>query len=424
MLRKPLFWSVAIVFPLPLVLTYDAVSTAPDVLKFYIFLGLVAYAWWLLSILLSVRPSWLDRFVGLPAIYGLHGMLGALAIVAAYVHGDFGYASNSLARDLGDWAFYGALGVLCYSAFFMSGWLVDRSRLLLRTKQLLEVVFRRRLSVWIHRVSLVLVAMIWLHTHLLVRVNQYFGFMMLFDLYTVTVLGIYVWKKWIAPDTYLTGTVISNDARGESTRRVSLRLDTRAAALRPGDFFFLRFEGSSAVSGEWHPFSVTDDNRETLTFTIRQHGDFTRRLDRVGAGSSVRLEGPFGRFESIIQNHDREAPLVFVGMGAGVAPLLSLAAAHHTTRNIHLLWAVRSAEDAYYRDVLEEYEAASGGRLKVTTNVGRFRREDLAGALSAEAVAKGAFFIVGPNPAVLANQRLLWRMGVSARRIHQERLTM
>ncbi|MFI6693050.1 FAD-binding oxidoreductase [Streptomyces sp. NPDC050433] len=425
MLRKLLFWSFAVVFPLPLVFTYDFVATTvPPSLKFYIFLGLIAYAWWLLSIALSTRPSWLDRFVGLPSIYGLHGMLGVLAIGMAYVHREYSYSPTPLARNLGDWAFYGFLGVLCFSVFFLSGWLVDRSRLLLRAKGLLEIVFRHQLVVWIHRINLVIVAMIWLHAHLLVRTNQYFSFMVLFDLYTVTVLSVYAWKKLIASDTYLTGTVISNDALGGSTRRVSVDLDSKTATLRPGDFFFLRFEGSSAVSREWHPFSVTDDNQETLTFTIRQHGDFTRRLDNVEVGTRMRLEGPFGRFESIVQNRDREAPLVLVGMGAGVSPLLSLAAAHHTDREIHLLWAVRSPEDAYFHDVLKEYEAAPGSRLHATVSVGRFRREDLAGILSAEAVAKGNFFIVGPNLAVLANQRLLRRIGVSARRIHQERLTM
>ncbi|WP_326758976.1 FAD-binding oxidoreductase [Streptomyces phaeochromogenes] len=424
MLRKLLFWSLAVLFPFPLVQTYDSLADDPPQLKFYIFLGLIAYTWWLLSIALSVRPSWLHRFVGLPAIYGLHGMLGVLAVVAAYVHREFSYSPSGLARDLGDWSFYTALAVLCFSVFFMSGWLVDRSILLLRAKGILEKVVRHQLSVWVHRLNLAVVAMIWLHVHLLVRVNQYFAFMVLFDLYTVTALSAYAWKKWIAPDTYLMGTVVSNEARGGSTRRVSLGLDSKSATLQPGDFFFLRFEGAAAVSREWHPFSVTDADQKTLTFTIRQHGDFTRRLEGVEVGARVRLEGPFGRFDSIIQDRDSEAPLVFVGMGAGVAPLLSLAAAHHTTRRIHLLWAVRRPEDAYYRDVLEEYQAASGDRLQVTINVGRFRREDLVGTLSREAVKKGAFFIVGPNNAVVANQRLLRRIGVSSRRIHQERLTM
>ncbi|MEV7889643.1 hypothetical protein ACWD3I_43960 [Streptomyces sp. NPDC002817] len=60
---------------------------------------------------------------------------------------------------------------------------------------------------WIHRINLVVVAMTWLHAHLLVRVNQYFAFMVLFDLRTVTALSSYAWKKWIAPDTYSTGGV-------------------------------------------------------------------------------------------------------------------------------------------------------------------------------------------------------------------------
>jgi predicted ferric reductase len=419
-----LFWAVAVVFPLPLVLTYDTLAREPEQLRFYVILGMIAYAWWLLAILLSVRPPWLERLVGLPAVYGLHGMLGVLALVLAYVHRDNSYSGVQLAILLGDWSFYAAVFVLCFSVFFLSGWLVDRVRLLLSAKQLLEKVFRHQLSVWVHRLNLVIVAMIWLHAHLLVRVNQYFAFMMLFDIYTVAVIGIYAWKKWIAPDTYLTGIVVGNEARGVSSRRLSVELDRPSQRIRPGDFFFLRFEGTPAVGREWHPFSVTDDDQKTLSFTIRQHGDFTGRLTGVAPGTRVRLEGPFGRFDAIVRKQNADAPLVFLGMGAGVAPLLSLAAAHHTTRPIHLLWAVRDQQDAYYRDVLARYQESSGGRLRVTTQVGRFRRADLAALLPASTVSDGAFFIVGPNPAVLANQRLLRRIGVSPRRIHQERLTM
>jgi ferredoxin-NADP reductase len=60
--------------------------------------------------------------------------------------------------------------------------------------------------------------------------------------------------------------------------------------------------------------------------------------------------------------------------------------------------------------------------MQVTTSVGRFQRADLERELSDEALRSGAFFIVGSSPAVLANQRLLRRMGVARRRIHQERL--
>ncbi|MGW2650292.1 ferric reductase [Streptomyces sp. NPDC001393] len=398
-------------------------STDVPSMRLYITWGLIAYSWWLLAILLSVRPAWLGRGVGLPSVYALHGMLGVFALVPAYLHKENTFAPDDLSRLLGDWGFYTALAVLCYSVVFLSGWLTDRSRLALKVKSRLETVFRRRLSVWIHRLNLVVVLMIWLHVHLIGRVNQHFAFMALFDLYTVAVLGIYVWKKWVAPDSFLTGAVQENVALNGSTRRIAIALDRTATTSRPGDFYFLSFEDTS-LGREWHPFSATDERRDVLTFTIRQTGDYTRKIGTAVPDTRVRLEGPFGRFDSIVNRRTDDAPLVLVGMGAGIAPLLSLAAEYLTDRRIHLLWSVRHADDAYYGALLGEYERRSGGRLTVTTQVGRFHRDQLRALLPKDEVTRGDFFVVGPNPAVLATQRTLRRIGVSRSRIHHERLTM
>lgn len=422
-LRIVALWAAAVAFPLPLMLVYEAVATEPLNLMQLVQFALIAYSWWLLAILLSVRPRWLDRLVGLPQVYRLHGVLGLGALVLAFIHHQNSYTSNGLAHTLGDWGLYLSIATLCLAVFFLSGWLVDRSRPLLRARRFLErVVFRHQLSMWLHRLNLVVVGLIWLHVHVLTRMNQYAGFMILFDLYTVTVLAVYAWKKWVAPNSHLQGTVVGNEVRGGSTRRVSIELDRPDPAVGPGDFFFLSLEGTAVVGRERHPFSVTDDDQKTLTFTIRQHGDWTNRLGDVALGTRARLEGPFGRFDAAVAAHDPNAPLVMLGMGAGVAPLLSLAAAHHADRRIHLLWSVRTPADLYYRDLLSQYEAASGGKMRVTTSVGRFRRDDLEQELTDEALRTGAFFIVGSSPAVLANQRLLRRMGVAGRHIHQERL--
>lgn len=422
-LRIIALWATAVLFPLPLMLVYDGIATEPVNLKQLVLFAVIAYCWWLLAILLSVRPRWLDRLVGLPAVYRLHGVLGLGALVLAYIHDQNSYTSNGLAHTLGDWGLYLSIATLCLAVFFLSGWLVDRSRWLLAARRFLErVLFRHQVSIWLHRINLVVVALIWLHVHVLTRMNQYAVFMILFDLYTVAVLSIYAWKKWVAPDTRPAGVVTGNEARGESTRRISIRLDRPDTAVRPGDFFFVSFQDAATVGRERHPFSVTDDDQGTLTFTIRQHGDYTRRLDAVSAGTRARLEGPFGRFDAHVAAADPDAPLILLGMGAGVAPLLSLAAAHHADRRIHLLWSVRTPQDLYYREVLDGYQAASGGKMQVTTSVGRFRRDDLERILTDEDRRAGAFFIVGSSPAVLANQRLLRRLGVARRRIHQERL--
>jgi predicted ferric reductase len=423
-LRRLAFWSLAVVFPMPLVLTYNAVTPEPMALRIDIFFGLTAYSWWLLSIALSTRPLWLDRLVGLPAIYGLHGMLGILAIGAAYLHHEDAFASHTVARNLGNVAFWAALAVLLYSIFFLSGWFGDRSGAFLKAKRSSEKVIAHQLSVWVHRLNLVIVLMIFLHAQLLARVNQHLSLMLLLDLYTLVAFSLYAWKKWIAPATYLVGNVTSNEPRGVGTRVLRVDLDEQATKARPGDSVFLRFEGSPAVGREWHPFSLSDARSDTLTFTISQHGDFTRELTDVTAGTRVRLDGPYGRFDAIARGLDHDVPLVLLGMGAGVAPLLSLTAAHHLDRPLELLWAVRSPEHAVYEDEIDAYERAPGSWLKATIKVGRFTKADLTQTISEEARANGSFFIVGPSPAVLATQRLLRRAGIPRGRIHHERLTL
>lgn len=421
--RKLLFWGIALAFPLPLVWVLNA--QLPDVLnvRFFISLGAIAYCWWLLSVLLSVRPRWLDRYVGLPQIYALHGMLGVFAIAAAYVHQENTFAASSTARGLGEWGFYIALGTLIYSVLFLSGWLTDRSVLVARIKRFFEWVLPHQVSVWLHRLNLVAIVLVWLHVHFIVRLSELAVFMIVFDVYIVVVLGIYLWKKVIAPEGFATGVVTENQELNGSTRRVAVALDEQSAHARAGDFFFVRVEGSGATR-EWHPFSVTTNDQDTLTFTIRQVGDYTRTIDRVPEGARVRLEGPFGRFDSIVRATPPGAPLILVGMGAGVAPLLSLASAYSLTRPVHLLWSVHSVDDEYYADRIEQLRDASQGLLTSTTQVGRFTQDGLRSTLASEQIRGGVFFVVGPNQAVLSVQRKLRRIGVPARRVHHERMTL
>jgi predicted ferric reductase len=423
LVRPFLMWLLVVIFPAPLLVVMNAQMTDAPEMKLYISLGTVAYSWWLLAILLSTRPTWLDRQVGLPQIYALHGLLGVFAIGAAYLHRDNTFAAGVLARDLGEWAFWGAFVVLCYSVIFLSGWITDRSAVLAGIKRWLEIVFRHQFSVWIHRLNLVAVVLVFVHVHVIDRVSQHFWFMALFDLYTVGVLTVWVWRKWGAPDGYLTGTVQSNTALNQTTRKLTVALDRPADSARPGDFYFLCFEQSS-LGREWHPFSATDANREILTFTIRQTGDFTRNLGAAPTGTRVRLEGPFGRFDQILQTHHEASPVVLIGMGAGVAPLLGLIAANARQRRIHLLWSVRSAGDNFYSELLKDYRHESDGKLQITTQIGRFHHDQLDGLLTTEQIQDAAFFVVGPNPAVLATERVLRRIGVSRHRVHQERLTM
>lgn len=420
---KLALWSATVLFPLPLVLLLNAELDDAFEMKFFISLGLIAYSWWLLGILLSVRPAWLDRIVGLPSIYALHGTLALFAIVPAFLHRENTFIPTPLPAILGDWAFYIMLIVVLHAILFLSGWLTDRSRLALKLKNMVEVVFRHQLTLWMHRLTIIIVIMIWLHVHLIERTNELFTFMTVFDFYTLGVLGIFAWKKCFAHDSYLTGTVTTNHALTPSAQQVSIDLDAPSGDSQPGDFYFLRFDDPT-LGRERHPFSATDASQDQLTFTVRGTGDYTRRMGDLQTLTRVSLEGPYGRFDADVRDLDTDTPLVFIGMGAGVAPLLSLTDAYLGQRPIHLLWSVRNADDAFYSDRIRSYQDAGGGLFDATIQVGRFRLPQLQALLTDDQIQRGHFFVVGPNPAVLGMRRTLRQLRVPARRIVDERLTL
>lgn len=71
-----LVWGVVLfVLPLPLIQTLAAGLPsiyASEALAVQV--GSIAYVWFLTSIYLATRPHWLDRLIGLPSIYMVHGI--------------------------------------------------------------------------------------------------------------------------------------------------------------------------------------------------------------------------------------------------------------------------------------------------------------------------------------------------------------
>ena len=97
-----LVWgTILFVLPLPLIQTLAiGVPTIYQSESFAFQLGSVAYVWFLVAIYLSTRPKWLDRLIGLPSIYMIHGILSLVAILLAYLHKSLS-SSNGLIKLTG-----------------------------------------------------------------------------------------------------------------------------------------------------------------------------------------------------------------------------------------------------------------------------------------------------------------------------------
>ena len=120
-----LTWTAILVaLPLPLIILLNT-SLLDTISNLFLYdLGLIAYVWWLAIVYLSTRPQWLDRLIGLPAMYFVHGMLGVLALLAIFFYQQFLFSMHTEIRLTGEWAWYLAVFGIAYAIFFMSGWLV------------------------------------------------------------------------------------------------------------------------------------------------------------------------------------------------------------------------------------------------------------------------------------------------------------
>lgn len=420
-----LTWLVILfLLPLPLVLAFNngLLDSQRNLLIYDA--GIIAYVWWLAIVWLSTRPQWLDWRIGLPAMYFIHGLLGILALGLASIHMLYAFSMDDLIKNVGKIAWYLAIFNILYASFFLSGWLVDRWHLAAKTKQKLQFIFKHQVSVWLHRLNFVVIGLIWFHVNLIGRVNRLTDFMILFDLYTVLALGSYCWKKFVASAApRLTGQLVSKQNLNIKVYQLKIKLAQKAPAYHAGDFYFLSFQGVPGLTKEAHPFSVASTpNLATneVTFTIQSRGDFTRRLRSVPMGTIVKLEGPFGRFAPIIEQMEPKIPLVLIGMGTGIAPLLSLAQQYAPTRQIHVIWTAHESTDFYYEsDFIDLTPQITYHQHQTRLSIAEYQA-----ILSTQERQEACFFIVGPASGVLGTEKTLRQLGISAKRLIDERLTM
>ncbi|MDT6980580.1 iron reductase [Levilactobacillus zymae] len=274
---RGLIWAV-ILFLLPLPLIQALALGLPSIYAgeaFAIQLGSIAYVWWLAAVYLATRPRWLDRLIGLPSLYFIHGLLSLLALVLAYFHktqtSSFGWIKRT-----GDWAFDLFVALMAYSLIFLAGWLTSRSRLLTRLKRQLERLFHHELSIWLHRLNLVALALVFVHVQLIGYVTSITSYIWLFNGYTIVVAGAYLYQKithvWRLPAAKLTAK------RKLAPNFYEFTLQVR----HPHQLtvhLFVNFPHHDGLK-ERHPFSVVNAVSEDgqIVLAIRGDGDFTRQI--------------------------------------------------------------------------------------------------------------------------------------------------
>ena len=126
----------------------------------------------------------------------------------------------------------------------------------------------------------------------------------------------------------------------------------------PGQFAWITV-GDSPFSEAEHPFSFSSSaaQPEKLTFTIKELGDFTRKIKTLQPGQKVYVDGPFGHFS--VDRHHHAEQFVFIAGGVGITPIMSTLrtlAQRGDKRPLTLIYANRDWEVITFREEIESLQ--------------------------------------------------------------------
>lgn len=92
------------------------------------------------------------------------------------------------------------------------------------------------------------------------------------------------------------GEIVAIEQPAQDVTTVRCRLSQGWHGHRPGQFAFVTFDDKEGA----HPFTIAsaDQGNQTISFQIKALGDYTGQLGRrLQVGQTVRVEGPYGRFD-------------------------------------------------------------------------------------------------------------------------------
>lgn len=404
---------IMLILPLPLLITIKL--GLPKIFQSQIYaisFGLVAYTWMLAVIYLSTRPKWLDNLLGLPDMYLIHGVMSIFALILLYVH-KFLSPSVEWIQTTGEISLYMYTGVIVYSLVFLAGWLTSRIKLLNKIKKTLERVFKHEVSVWLHRLNILATIIGFIHVILIdyiVSIRLFFGIFLFYVLFTFISYGLFLFNR----AKKRTGKVF--EVKELSNDMVELTIEGKTEDLqdiKAGDFAYISFDSNGMK--EPHPFSIQNVPQKDgkIKFAIEAVGDFTGKLKDLNIGEKAYFTKGYGVLNNFVKSHNGK--VVFIGGGAGVVPLLSLAE-NFSDKDITFLYTSKKEKSLLYLELFEKWNKRENFRSYL--KLGRFSENQLKDILPID--NNRIYIIAGPMQMNIAYTKYLKNNGINANQIYFE----
>jgi len=264
-----------------------------------------------------------------------------------------------------------------------------------------------------------------------------------FALWAVWVLasiGAVVWIRIVRPLSLKSKPWEIAEVRSEIPRIWTLVLRPSGHpgfTFQPGQYVWLSLH-TPFPTLQQHPFTIASAPAEdgSLEISIKELGDFTRKVGTLSPGTMAYLEGPYGHFV-----HRPEATgTVFIAGGIGVTPALSMirslaqSPANSSPRPFHLYLASGEEATMPFRSELLQWEQQHSwfhftGIVETPSDdyhgeVGRFDRELLNRLLPKTSREEWDYLICGPDPMIDSVLNDLFDLGIPHSHIRCERFNL
>ncbi|MFC1233678.1 ferric reductase-like transmembrane domain-containing protein [Vibrio sp. F74] len=126
-----------------------------------------------------------------------------------------------------------------------------------------------------------------------------------------------------------------------------------------GQFVWLNTSGSTKGVNE-HPFSIASCKKDlpSLSFIIRELGDYTSTLGALKEGQDVYVDGPYGSLS--LKDSEGTHGITLIAGGAGIAPMLSLLrelAYKHDSRPVRLIYGNNKLDQMVCQQEIQQLES-------------------------------------------------------------------
>lgn len=384
-----------------------------------------------LQVFLSTRIKWIEQPYGFDILIRFHRHMGIFALPLILAH------PLLLAAGSGNW------GIVLGPSVSLGVWL-GRATLAVLIINILLSVYQRSLGMTFERWRLVhdilsplIIVGAFVHSFMIGSDLSLAVMQGIWIAATAAALAVFVFHRFIRPrilkEHAYRVTEVVPEAPGVWTVKLVPAAGEPLLDYLPGQFQFITFFRDRGLPEEEHHWTISSSpaDRDYVSSTIKDLGDFTSTMGETRAGDRAAVHGGFGRFSYVL--HPEERDLVFIAGGIGITPLMSMIRHMRDTRDtrrVLLIYANRDEGGIVFSRELSEIEAGGYPSLRVVHVLGSpppgwsgesgfVDREKLL-RLCGDDLEGKVFYVCGPPGLIDAVLDVLKALGVRDYRIRLE----